>query len=371
MRFWNKRTNFADVIELERHIEILLLWNDCVIVPGFGGFTASYMPARFDENDNTFIPPLRTLGFNPKLNINDSLLAQSYTESYDISYPDALKRIAEQADELKQHIYNEGSYTLNDIGTLYLTETGSIGFTPCEAGVLTPSLYSLSSFEMKRLSDTSAESKQESKHDAAKQQSVATVNVDTTKPKTDTEEVVVETSDYDDEEQTVSIRLSVLRNIAAVLIAMVGFFTLSTPINNSNSTVQLSQMEYGIVQKLLSRSSENKAPIADKVINKVQADNNVKAKVTKVDATAKSVESETEEDYFCLVLASHVTIKNAEDFVSRLGSKGYTDARILREKGKALKVVFGRYKTQPAAYNALNSLHEEEPFHDAWVYNVK
>ena len=43
-----KNLNFANVIELERHIEILLLSNDCVIVPDFGGFMAHHADARFD-----------------------------------------------------------------------------------------------------------------------------------------------------------------------------------------------------------------------------------------------------------------------------------------------------------------------------------
>ena len=33
------------MIELAQHIEALLLENDCVIVPGFGGFVAHYAPA--------------------------------------------------------------------------------------------------------------------------------------------------------------------------------------------------------------------------------------------------------------------------------------------------------------------------------------
>ena len=87
------------MIELERHIEILLLRNDCVIVPGLGGFIASHIPATYDERDCLFLPPQRTLGFNPKLNINDSLLVQSYTEAYDISYPDAQNRISGEVNE--------------------------------------------------------------------------------------------------------------------------------------------------------------------------------------------------------------------------------------------------------------------------------
>ena len=96
-----KYLNFALVIELERHIEILLLSNDCVIVPDLGGFMAHHVDARYDEEEHTFLPPLRTLGFNPQLKINDSLLALSYVEAYDISYPEAIQRIEDEVNELE------------------------------------------------------------------------------------------------------------------------------------------------------------------------------------------------------------------------------------------------------------------------------
>ena len=137
------------MIELDRHIEILLLSNDCVIVPGLGGFMTHHVEARYDEDDQMFLPPLRTLGFNPQLTMNDSLLVQSYIEAYDISYPEALRRIESEVEELKQHIDAAGSYELNDIGELALNEEGKYLFTPCEAGILTPDLYGLSGFEMK------------------------------------------------------------------------------------------------------------------------------------------------------------------------------------------------------------------------------
>ena len=113
--FSDKCSNFAVVIELERHIEILLLDNDCVIVPGLGGFTAHHVEARYDEADGVFLPPLRTLGFNPQLKINDSLLVQSYIEAYDISYPEALRRIESEVDELCQRLANDGYYEMTDI----------------------------------------------------------------------------------------------------------------------------------------------------------------------------------------------------------------------------------------------------------------
>lgn len=89
------------MIELKRHIEILLLDNDCVVVPGLGGFVAHHIDARYDARDGVYLPPLRTLGFNQKLDMNDSLLAQSYVEAYDMSYPEAMRKIDEEVGELK------------------------------------------------------------------------------------------------------------------------------------------------------------------------------------------------------------------------------------------------------------------------------
>ena len=147
----NNAIYFSRVIELERHIEILLLDNDCVIVPDLGGFMSHYIEARYDDRENLYLPPLRTLGFNPKLTMNDSLLAQSYVEAYDISFPEAISRIEKEVSELHQHLENEGYYELYDIGTLRLNGEGNYEFEPCEAGILTPSLYGLNTLEIDKI----------------------------------------------------------------------------------------------------------------------------------------------------------------------------------------------------------------------------
>lgn len=43
------------MIELAQHIEVLLLENDCVIVPGLGGFVAHYTPAMRVAEENVFL----------------------------------------------------------------------------------------------------------------------------------------------------------------------------------------------------------------------------------------------------------------------------------------------------------------------------
>lgn len=42
------------MIELAQHIEALLLENDCVIVPNFGGFVAHYAPATYVKEEKSF-----------------------------------------------------------------------------------------------------------------------------------------------------------------------------------------------------------------------------------------------------------------------------------------------------------------------------
>ena len=92
------------MIELSRHIESLLLAHDCVIVPGLGGFVAHYVPARRIAEEQLFLPPSRSVGFNQQLTINDGLLVQSYMQAYDTNYPETLKIIDDGVNRLKQQI---------------------------------------------------------------------------------------------------------------------------------------------------------------------------------------------------------------------------------------------------------------------------
>ena len=128
---------------------------------------AHHVDARYDGRDSMFLPPLRTIGFNPQLQMNDSLLALSYVEAYDISYPEALNRIADEVTEMRQTLENSGKFELNDIGTIILNEDGNYTFEPCEAGILTPELYGLGGLNMLPLAQISAEEVQKTEDSAA------------------------------------------------------------------------------------------------------------------------------------------------------------------------------------------------------------
>ena len=333
------------MIELERHIEILLLSNDCVIVPNLGGFVAHHIDARYDENDSTFLPPLRTLGFNPQLKMNDSLLVQSYIEAYDLSYPEALRRIEGEVEELRQYLETDGQIELNDLGVLHLNDEGNIEFEPCEAGILTPSLYGLGSFEMKPLATIMPEETDESSA------------------------AVVEMPQEENHEPAITISMSWLRNVVAVAAAIIAFFMIGTPVSNSNvqqsSFINIS----GSTEQLsdINRDSAQMSQPATVESSEVQETTDI--------TTAETMETidssdPASENVFTLVLACQVSKRNADNFVETLRTAGFNEASV--SEGKMTRVVYGSYSSESDALNALKSLRSQSRhFREAWVMRVK
>ena len=378
-------TNFAVVNELERHIEILLLSNDCVIVPDFGGFMAHHVDARYDGRDNMFLPPLRTVGFNPQLKMNDSLLAQSYVEAYDISYPEAIDRLANEVAEIRQRLENEGKYEINNIGTIYLNEDGNYTFEPCEAGILTPNYYGLGGFDMLPLST------QENEPTVTLEKTNSTniaENIEINQEEKQAEPVVAlqnatanSVFDVNDDDEKPSaefilIKKSWLRNLAAACIAIIAFFAISTPLRTPN--VQTSKIDTGMLTRIMPKElvTQNthqtelasKAENSEKVLKinpETNKDANDEANEKKID----QAELKSAKPYYGIVLASRVTKRNAANYVETLQANGFKAAKVVITATN-VKVVYGSYETEGQAYKALHDLRNNEVFADGWITKV-
>lgn len=380
-----KSTTFALVIELDRHIEILLLSNDCVIVPGLGGFMAHHVDARYEDEESLFLPPLRTIGFNPQLTMNDSLLAQSYVEAYDMSYPEALRRIEREVIELKQHMDNDGYYELYDIGVLRLNEEGHYEFEPCEAGILTPSLYGLSSFEMPLTGERKHLSTELSRPAAfastKKAQGAEDEDVDTNSQfDEETEEA--------NEERIIAIKMSWIRNTAAIAAAILCFFLLTPPISNSQIQYETQQSAIFTPKAKPAVGQQAQKPAADEpkvaattVAEKpaVEPKEEPKAEQKTEAATVAEAKPATQEvkaekqkaDEYVLVLASQTSKRHAEDYVAYMQKKGYDKARMYVNK-KMVRVIYGSYASEAEAYTELTSLRKNsKEFKDTWIYKLK
>ena len=148
-------------------------------------------------------------------------------------------------------------------------------FEPCEAGILTPELYGLSSFEMRPIEQQQAT--------LAMQQSTVTVPEEL--PVDDAQEmepVVVQEVEESDkegsqimaetvkEEPAIVIKMSWLRNAVAVAAAILAFFFIQTPVSNSHlmSDVQQSSVlpiASGNDVQLKENIALNSAPVGETV----------------------------------------------------------------------------------------------------------
>lgn len=331
------------MIQLDRHIEILLLSNDCVIIPSFGGFMAHYVEARTDVRDNAILPPMRTVGFNPKLTLNDSLLAQSYVEVYDISYPDALARIADEVRELRQHLENDGEYTLNDIGVLRLNGMGQYEFEPCSAGILTPALYGLSYYSLKTVSEL--------ERDAAPTETPLIIAPTAGVPP------IANGEPADHEKSEPAKTIGIWRAIAAACVSAVVFMLIPAPLSN-NQQVIMSNVDTHLLHRIMPRDVTTGEAHVERAVRNAGRQLALQK--------AEPAPETPQQTGYTIVLAARITKKNATDYAARLRQQGMAEAEALMLP-RGAKVVYGHYATQGEAQQALARLTHTEQFADAWV----
>lgn len=361
------------MIELAQHIETLLLENDCVIVPGFGGFVAHYSPATRIKEENIFLPPTRTIGFNPQLKLNDGVLVQSYMSAYDTSFADASRIVEKEVNEFIGLLHEEGKAHLDNIGEIHYNVYGNYEFIPYDSKITTPSLYGLDFFEMQELSVLQQK-----------------------------EKVWVPTH-LEKEKKTfeISINRAYLRNAAAMIAAIVLFFAFSTPVENTdvqkNNYAQLLPSElFEQIEKqsvavtpvyvkseamqqakkpsatASTKTSSTKKHTADKVkTSKPIAVREVK--VTKqgtsatTAATAPAVKSQKSVNHpFHIIVAGGINLKDAEAIATQLKSKGFANAKALNIDGK-VRVSISSFDNRNEATKQLLELRKNETYKNAWL----
>lgn len=361
------------MIELAQHIETLLLENDCVIVPGFGGFVAHYSPATRIKEENIFLPPTRTIGFNPQLKLNDGVLVQSYMSAYDTSFADASRIVEKEVNEFISLLHEEGKAHLDNIGEIHYNIYGNYEFVPYDYKITTPSLYGLDSFEMHELSVLQQKEK---------------VWIPTHPEK--------ERKTFE-----ISINHAYLRNAAAMIATIVLFFAFSTPVENTdvqkNNYAQLlpselfEQIEKQSVAvtpvyvksdamqqtKKLSASSSTKTPSTKKhTADKVKTSKPIavrEVKVTKQEmpatthTTAPAVKSQKSVNHpFHIIVAGGISLKDAETIATQLKSKGFANAKVLNMDGK-VRVSISSFDNRNEATKQLLELRKNETYKNAWL----
>ena len=375
------------MIELAQHIEALLLENDCVIVPGLGGFVAHYAPATRVEEENIFLPPTRIIGFNPQLKMNDGLLVQSYMSVYGTNFSDATKIVEREVDELIAALHEEGKVDLPNVGEVRYTIYDTFDFAPYDNKITTPYLYGLDAFEMQELSALE-------------------------KPKAEKDTFSLVPATTPKEKRTFAVRFNraYLTNAAAVAAVIILSFFFSTPIENTEvieenyATLLPDELFEKIEKQSLAitpivlkqntptRKTANKqtgtqkkvvAPVAVREVKvakeptastetkaKEQASHSVAAtadapKQNVQPAAAKPVVAAPKRPYH-IIIASVGTEKDAEAMAAQLVAKVFSGAKAIVGDGK-MRVSIESCGTEVEAYQALARIRENETYKNAWV----
>lgn len=117
-------------MRLELFIAELLFDHDCVIVPDFGGFVATYRPARLNTEAHLIYPPTKQVGFNRHLSHNDGLLVDHIARQTGLTYTDASKQVADYIRTCKLELQNGGRFVWQKVGVFFHDATGQLQFIP-------------------------------------------------------------------------------------------------------------------------------------------------------------------------------------------------------------------------------------------------
>ena len=313
-------------MELLVYIKELLLLNDCVIVPGFGGFVTNYKQAGLQSSQ--FTPPGKSVSFNKKLNFNDGLLINHIASEEGINYIAARKKVDLMVQELNYRLTDGEEISIPGLGALNYDEQQHLVFTPKVEGNLNLDAFGLGQFNYETLF-----SRQMARKAAVSQQ----------------------------ERQAAVEVIFQKRSLKKVLIALPLLFALAViPLKNNLSHLQKSDISG--FHTMVAAPAAAAAPVETAV-----EEAPVQAEEVVADAVETPVEvaEQTEARYF-LIVGSFKNQENAETYISQLSEKGYSGTNMGVIRGLHY-ISLGGFTTIDKALEARTN-YQNESGSSAWIY---
>lgn len=142
--------------EIIRHLEYLLVANDCVVIPGLGAVIAHTVSAKVDEDGCYITAPSRTFSFNSMLTHNDGMLSASLARARAISFEVARNIITNEVEQMRRELAAKGRLALGCVGALIMTD-GILSFEPGRSDVLSPATMWFPQLRLRHLGDITRE----------------------------------------------------------------------------------------------------------------------------------------------------------------------------------------------------------------------
>lgn len=346
---------------LSKHIEMLLLDHDCIVVPQFGGFITNYAESETDYDANgecSLYPPVRYVRFNQHLKMDDGLLIHAYMTTFDTSYVAASKQVQADLLELMDELNLNGQVQMGSIGTLHQSLDGRIQLESAESGITTPRLFGLSSLSIESI-------------EAISQQRDIKKLLETTQLSTMSEPASQEAEQRQHAPLVIRIsRLWIDLGISAAAAAVLLILFL-LPSNMGSSANGTDTVFAGSIPSALTlqRHRTTASPAAPAATQAAQQD---AAPVATQRAQSPAPASQTKgaaasSATYTIVLASYVSEKNAGTFIEKITRSGFTHARF-DNSGKVSRILYSSYSTEERAVQALRELRSaSKDFAQAWI----
>lgn len=117
-------------MEIAKHLNYLLQFHECVIVPEFGGFISNYQPAGYNTINHTFTPPSKRVVFNSKIITNDGLLINHLVDVERLGYRQAQTAVLNFTETIFSQLNKGEMVSLDNLGSFRFDSSGMIDFTP-------------------------------------------------------------------------------------------------------------------------------------------------------------------------------------------------------------------------------------------------
>ena len=317
------------------HIERLLLRNDCVIIPQWGGFVLREVPASCDEEGVWFYPARKEISFNTSLRHTDGLLAESYMQVYDVDYGNAAVMLEKDIEAMGDALREEGRLELGRVGSFHLGEEGQLVFTPGIPDLWNAAYYGLEPFSFPKLKP---------------------LVVEEVSPRPAPAKDVI----------YIPVNRRFLRIAAGAAAACALFFLLSTPVREVNTSAYTASF---IPSEMWTSeaSSQPVVSVEEEASTVVVQPSVEEEKPVEEPVEVKAPAPAVRQKMYHIVIASFPTERQADEFISTVDRQACPGVDKILRDGKC-RVYAARFDNREEAERFQATLRENEKYKDAWLF---
>lgn len=397
-------------------VKELLHEQDCVIVPGFGGFVCNSEHSRIDQVSHLITPPAKRIVFNQNLKTNDGLLANRMAEYLKINYSEAVRLIDENVTKTKEVLEDKKVLVVDYFGSFRLNADANFVFLPDKQNNFLHSSFGLMPLLAEPVSGRTIKSGKARIFKDRKQvrpsknskrrrntvtvlattfvlllavnfyifikqpelsisgttmnisswfdslfhsQTIAEIKVEPTKPVLQSKEELVIPASKEEISLTTSIVDSLnLINQQIINDSIGNIKEFDVMAFAEHLSMAKTTPSYNVVEEIVEPTIPEPKPIEEKVENVIP----VIKQTVKLKATSISTDSS-----FYIIGGVFCKERNAKRFLQELEEKGFTPEIIVNERVNCNRVSYAKFASRKDAEQQLRSIHAStNP--DAWLF---